>query len=154
MRFQLLAFSAFAAALAGCTPSEPRGPSYPANETYAASLQVNIPSMTKVDTNLYYQDITVGTGAAAAVNKLVTITYTGYLTNGTSFDDGTLTDYPLNNSNLIEGMVQGVAHGGGMKVGGKRKLVIGSIYGYGAKGSGDIPGNATIVFDVELKGVK
>jgi FKBP-type peptidyl-prolyl cis-trans isomerase FkpA len=153
MRFQLLAFS-LAATLAACTPSEPRGPSYPANETYAASLQINIPSMTKVDTNLYYQDITLGTGAAAAVNKLVTITYTGYLTDGTSFDSGTLTDHPLNNSNLIEGMVQGVAHGG-MKVGGRRKLAIGSIYGYGAKGSAPkIPGNATIVFDIELKGVK
>jgi FKBP-type peptidyl-prolyl cis-trans isomerase len=139
------------AALAACTPSEPAGPSYPANESYAASLQVNIPAMTKVDTNLYYQDVTVGTGAVASVNKLVTVTYAGYLTNGTSFDSGTLTDQPLNNSNLIEGWVQGIS---GMKVGGKRKLVIGSNYAYGARGNGPVPGNATLVFDVELKGVK
>ena len=151
MRFQLLASTALLGALAACTPSEPAGPSYPANESYAASLQVSISSMTKVDTNLYYQDITVGTGTAAAVNKLVTVTYSGYLTDGTSFDSGTLTDIPLNTSNLIYGWVAGIDK---MKVGGKRKLAIGSNYAYGARGNGSIPGNATLVFDIELKGVK
>ena len=152
MRFRLLASSALLAALAACTPTEPAGPSYPATESYAASLQVNIASMTKVDTNLYYQDLTVGTGAVASVNKQVTVTYAGYLTDGTSFDSGTLTDIPLNTSNLIEGWVQGIS---GMKVGGKRKLVVGSNYAYGSRGNAPkIPGNATLVFDVELKGVK
>ena len=116
--------------------------------------------MTRVDTNLYYQDLVLGTGDAAEVNKLVTVTYAGYLTNGTSFDSGTLTDYPLNNSNLIEGWVRGIAPPSGvpgtakMRVGGKRKLVIGSVYGYGARGNGPVPGNATLVFDIELKAVK
>lgn len=151
MRFRLLALPALLLAVTSCEPSAPEGPSDPAAETYAASLNVDIPSMTKVDANLYYQDLTVGTGAVAAVNKTITVSYTGYLVNGTSFDSGSLPPTVLNDANLIAGWVVGIP---GMKVGGKRKLVIGSNYAYGSRGNGSIPPNATLVFDVELKDVK
>ena len=155
MRFQLLAASALAAALAGCTPTEPAGPSYPANETYAASLQVDIPSMVKLSESLYYKDLVVGTGTAATPGKQVVMQYTGYLTDGTEFDsavgDKTLTVWLLDNGDLLAGWVYGIP---GMKVGGTRKLVIGSIFAYGAQGRGTIPPNSTLVFDVTLKEVK
>lgn len=151
MRFRLFALASLLLAVTSCEPSAPDGPSDPATETYASSLGVDIASMTRVDANLYYKDITIGTGTAAAVNKTIVVTYSGYLTNGTSFDSGTLNPTPLNDANLIAGWVVGIP---GMKVGGKRKLVIGSNYAYGSRGNGSIPPNATLVFDVELKDVK
>ena len=154
MRLRSL-FTTLAVALAACTPSEPPGPSDPAKETYAASLNVDIATMTKVDNNLYYKDIVVGpaTAATATHGKVVTVIYNGFLVNGTSFTSGTQTTDPtaLSDVNFIAGWVLGIP---GMKVGGKRKLVIGSSYGYGSRGSGPIPGNATLIFDVELKAMQ
>ena len=155
MRFKLIAFLGLAT-LAACEPTAPSGPSVPANETYAASLNVDIPSMVKLyDGDLYYKDITVGTGAAATYGKTVYVTYTGYFTNGTSFDSNAGSDSLevalFDDGNLLVGWVYGIP---GMKVGGTRKLVIGSAFGYGARGKGDIPPNTTLVFDVTLKGVK
>src|SRR6185295_17364261 len=108
MRFRLLALSGLVLAVTSCEPSAPAGPSNPATETYAASLGVDIKSMTKLDTNLYYKDLVVGTGTVAAVNKTISVTYAGYLINGTSFDSGDLTPTPLNDANLITGWVLGI----------------------------------------------
>jgi FKBP-type peptidyl-prolyl cis-trans isomerase len=128
-------------------------PSNPATETFAASLGVNLAAMTKKSDNLYVQDIVVGGGATAANGSILRVTYTGYLVNGTKFDSnvgGTTFAFRLGLGDVIGGWDQGLV---GMKVGGKRKLVIGSTLGYGARGSGPIPGNATLVFDVELVSV-
>ena len=156
MRSKLLVFFTILAGVVACEPTAPQGPSVPANETYAASLNVDIPSMVKLyDGDLYYKDITVGTGTAATYGKSVYVTYTGYFTNGTVFDSKTGTDSILvdllDDGNLIVGWVYGIP---GMKVGGTRKLVIGSAFAYGSKGRGTIPPNTTLVFDVTLKGVK
>ena len=154
MRFRLLALLALLATVPGCEPTAPAGPSDPATEEFAASLGVDIASMIQVEpsVSVYYKDMTVGTGATAVLNKQITVAYTGYLSDGTSFDSGQIGPIPLNTSNLISGWVLGVP---GMKVGGKRKLVIGSSYGYGAGGNPPkVPGNATLVFDMELKEVK
>jgi FKBP-type peptidyl-prolyl cis-trans isomerase FkpA len=161
MRFRLFALTALAAtAVASCTPTEPAGPSDPATESFAPNLNVDIASMVKVDKNLYYKDINVGTGTpAAAFNKTVTVTYTGYLKDGTLFDSNVGQDslvVVLNDVNLIAGWVLGID---GMRPGGIRKLVIGSSYGYGgreqsATGKPTIPANSTLVFDVHLKAVK
>jgi FKBP-type peptidyl-prolyl cis-trans isomerase FkpA len=81
-------------------------------------------------------------------NHTVTVTYTGYLVDGSTFETGTITR-PL--SALIAGWTLGVP---GMKVGGKRRLVIGSNYGYGSNANGDIPPRSTLIFDVEVTAVQ
>ena len=143
------------ALLAACGGSDsPTAPSNPATDTYAAALGVNIAAMTKKSDNLYVQDVVVGTGADAIVGRTLSMTYAGYLVNGSKFDTnvgGAPFSFQLGSGQVITGWDQGIA---GMKVGGKRKLVIGSALGYGASGSGPIPANATLVFDVELLSVK
>jgi FKBP-type peptidyl-prolyl cis-trans isomerase len=139
---------AFAAAC-GDSTTDPGVPSVPANETFAASLGVNIPAMTKKSDDLYIQDVVAGTGAEATNGRILRVMYTGYLANGQRFDGnegGAPFTFTLG-GNVITGWNQGLA---GMRVGGKRKLVIGSNLGYGPSGSGRIPGNATLVFNVEL----
>lgn len=140
---------------AGCnSDSTPDIPSNPAVEVYASSLGVNIAQMTKKNDNLYYQDMTVGTGSEAIAGRSIDVRYTGWLINGTRFDSnvgGALLTFTLGTGWVISGWDQGLV---GMKAGGKRKLVIGSSLGYGRTGSGTIPPNSTLVFDVELIAVR
>lgn len=140
--------SLFIVACGNSTAAAP--PSNPATETYAASLGVNIAQMTKVSNDLYTQDLVVGTGNTAVNGKTLGVIYTGWLVNGTQFDSnvgGQPISFVLGFNQVIEGWDQGLV---GMKVGGKRLLVIGSALGYGASGSGPIPPNATLVFQVQL----
>ena len=99
-------------------------------------------------------DVVVGKGPAAKSGDYVTVEYTGKLTNGKQFDSSigrAPFSFLLGAGQVIKGWDQGVA---GMKPGGKRKLVIPPGLGYGATGAGaDIPPNATLVFDVELKSI-
>ena len=102
------------------------------------------------------EDIVVGSGAEATANKTVSVHYTGRLTDGTKFDSsldrGEPFSFRLGAGQVIKGWDQGVA---GMKVGGKRKLTIPPELGYGPQGAGGvIPPNATLVFEVELLGVR
>ena len=103
-----------------------------------------------------YVDLIVGTGREAAAGNLVSVHYTGWLTNGTKFDSSVdrreSFSFPLGGGKVIRGWDEGVA---GMKVGGKRKLTIPPQLGYGSRGAGGvIPPNATLVFDVELLEIK
>lgn len=127
------------------------GPSNPSSEVFASSLGVNIANMTERASRLYVQDVVVGTGAEATAGKLLRMRYTGWLRTGQEFDRnrnaGTPFEFPLGAGRVIAGWDIGVA---GMRVGGRRRLVFGSEYGYGVRGSGEIPPNATLVFDVEL----
>jgi FKBP-type peptidyl-prolyl cis-trans isomerase FkpA len=102
-------------------------------------------------------DTVVGTGAEASSGKTATVTYTGYLysttatgNKGTKFDGGSFS-FQVGSNTTIKGFDQGVE---GMKVGGKRTVLIPSSLGYGASGSGSIPPNAGLVFDIELTAVK
>ena len=99
-------------------------------------------------------DVVVGKGPVAKSGDHVTVEYTGKLTNGKQFDSSigrAPFSFTLGAGQVIKGWDQGVV---GMKVGGKRKLVIPPSLGYGAQGAGaDIPPNATLVFDVELKSI-
>jgi FKBP-type peptidyl-prolyl cis-trans isomerase len=138
-------------AIGACSTTAPSTPSNPATETFAASLGVNLAQMTKVSNDLYTQDLVVGTGAVAAAGKTVGVTYAGWFVNGTQFDPAVGTNalppFVLGFGNVIAGWDIGLV---GMKVGGKRLLVIGSALGYGAAGSGPIPPNTTLVFQVQL----
>ena len=103
---------------------------------------------------LVVQDEVVGSGAAAQAGDTVTVNYTGMLANGTVFDSSvgkTPFQFTLGVGQVIPGWDQGVA---GMKVGGKRKLVVPPSLGYGASDYGPIPGNSTLTFEVELLSVK
>ena len=100
-------------------------------------------------------DEVVGTGDEAVAGKTVSVNYVGTLTDGTKFDSSYDRNQPfefaLGGGQVIKGWDQGVV---GMKVGGKRKLVIPPDLGYGAKANGKIPANSTLVFEVELLSVK
>lgn len=108
-------------------------------------------------------DHKIGDGKEATPGTNVTVHYTGWLFDATrddqkgkkfdsSVDRGQPFSFPLGAGRVIQGWDKGVA---GMKVGGKRTLIIGPELGYGARGAGGvIPPNATLVFDVELLDVK
>jgi FKBP-type peptidyl-prolyl cis-trans isomerase len=100
-------------------------------------------------------DVVVGKGAEAKSGKTVTVHYVGTLPDGKEFDSSVKRKLPfkfkLGAGQVISGWDKGIA---GMKVGGKRKLVIPPELAYGAGGAGNvIPPNATLTFDVELLGV-
>ncbi len=141
----------------GCFPNNAVEPTSPAvtleAQTWASSLGIGLSAMTKLPSGIYILDQAAGTGATLAGTPTVRVYYTGYLANGTRFDgnagSGTPAVFPL--ANLIQGWQIGMQ---GMKVGGKRRLLLPSQYGYGAQGSPPvIPGNANLVFDIELVGI-
>ncbi|MCG3147647.1 MAG: hypothetical protein PCFJNLEI_01087 [Verrucomicrobiae bacterium] len=127
------------------------------DESSSSNTPAQPPAKTPTEvTELKIEDIKVGTGAEAVAGKNVSVHYTGWLTNGTKFDSskdrGQPFTFPLGGGRVIKGWDQGVA---GMKVGGTRKLTIPPNLGYGERGAGGvIPPNATLVFEVELLGVK
>jgi FKBP-type peptidyl-prolyl cis-trans isomerase len=116
--------------------------------------------MTELANGLKYTDTNVGTGAEATKGSKVSVHYTGWLYNNgakgakfdSSLDRGQPFAFGLGAGQVIRGWDEGVS---GMKVGGKRTLIIPPELGYGARGAGGvIPPNATLMFDVELLGVQ
>jgi FKBP-type peptidyl-prolyl cis-trans isomerase len=113
----------------------------------------------KDGTSALFGEMTVGTGTELTVNKKAAVYYKGWLTNGQMFDqsrpgaDGKLQPFvfTLGAREVISGWEQGVV---GMKVGGKRLIIVPPAVGYGAAGQGSIPGNAVLIFEVELLAVQ
>ncbi len=127
-------------------PAKPATPAAPATTTTSSGLKI-------IDTK-------VGTGASPHTGQNVTVHYTGWLyqngVKGQKFDSSVDRNEPftfaIGTHQVIPGWDEGVAT---MKVGGKRTLIIPPQLGYGARGAGGvIPPNATLIFDVELLGVK
>ena len=130
----------------------------PAQDTYASSLGVNIGTMTKTASGLYYKDKTVGSGAAAARGDSVRVHYTLWLTNGTkvqSSKDGSGKPYEFLTGatpiRVIPGFEEGVM---GMQPGGVRQLVIPTNLAWGPIGNSQpgfpaVPPNANVVFEID-----
>jgi len=108
-------------------------------------------------------NLRVGTGAEAVTGRTIAVEYTGWLYSASAVDNkGTQFDSSLNpgrdplvliagGTDTIPGFAQGVL---GMRVGGLRRVVIPPSLGYGAQASGPIPGNSTLVFEIELLAVR
>ena len=127
-----------------------------ATTSFSASLGVDTTALTRTLSGLRYQDVAPGDGKEATAGKVVLVHYTGWLPNGEKFDSSRDRNDPfsftLGAGQVIAGWDEGVA---GMKVGGRRKLVIPPDLGYGTAGAPpDIPPGATLVFDVELLEVR
>jgi FKBP-type peptidyl-prolyl cis-trans isomerase FkpA len=130
------------------------GPAPSATQSTTAPQSTNA-EVTMSD-GLKYTDDQVGTGAEAQTGKTVVVHYTGWLLDGKKFDSSRDRNqpfsFPLGKGQVIKGWDEGVA---GMKIGGKRTLVIPPDLGYGARGAGGvIPPNATLKFEVELLDVR
>ncbi|HEX8440214.1 FKBP-type peptidyl-prolyl cis-trans isomerase [Archangium sp.] len=127
----------------------------PTKVQYAPALGVDLNAMTRSDSGLYTQDQEVGTGAEAIPGRTVIVHYSGWLPDGnlfdTSRDNSRAFSFVLGAGNVIKGWDEGLV---GMKVGGKRRLVIPSELGYGKTGSGSIPPDAVLIFDVELISIR
>jgi FKBP-type peptidyl-prolyl cis-trans isomerase FkpA len=149
--FAAIAYNALAQT--GQTPAKSAGDN--PSSSLSAKVGANVTELKKIDVN-------PGTGTEAVAGKTVIVHYTGWLYDpakpdghGAKFDSSvgkTPFGFPLGAGRVIKGWDEGVA---GMKVGGKRTLVIPSAMAYGERGAGGIiPPNATLVFDVELLEVK
>jgi FKBP-type peptidyl-prolyl cis-trans isomerase len=141
----------FALILSACGGSEGGG-----GAAAGGDFKVDSAALTKTASGLQYQDVAAGNGAEARDGQVAVVHYTGWLTDGTKFDSsrdrGEPFSFPIGAGQVIPGWDEGVA---GMKVGGRRKLVIPSNLGYGDMGAPPvIPPGATLVFDVELLELK
>jgi len=125
-----------------------------------AQTPPDLATATRTRSGLGILDVVEGTGAAPTAGQTARVHYTGWLLQdgkrGAKFDSsvdrGQPFEFPLGQGRVIRGWDEGVAT---MKIGGKRTLVIPPELGYGARGAGNvIPPNATLVFDVELLGVR
>lgn len=151
---QIAASVLMAVVFAGCTdstfPIDP--PVIPLEQqVWASSLGINLAGMTKLPSGVYIEDLTVGTGATAAGNSTVTVFYTLWIANGTQVQSNVGgTPFTSALGGLIEGWKVGIP---GMKVGGKRRLVIPSELGYGPRAQVGIPANSNLVFDVTLSSI-
>jgi peptidylprolyl isomerase len=130
-------------------PAETKGP-----EMDTFSMPTDLQT---TPSGLQYHIDRPGTGASPFISQTVSVHYTGWLTNGTKFDSsrdrGAPLEFPLGMHRVIKGWDEGIA---AMKIGEKRTLVIPPDLAYGTSGYGNgvIPPNATLVFQVELLGVR
>ncbi|WP_322779469.1 FKBP-type peptidyl-prolyl cis-trans isomerase [Frankia sp. Cas4] len=158
-----------AAALAACSTSTAPDGTKAAPVRVADTLSAGLPAVTGATdlkakptiaagsgtpaATLVTRDLVVGTGAAASAQSTVSVQYVGTLwTTGDEFDSswsrGQAAIFPLNG--VIPGFQQGIA---GMKIGGRREIVIPPSLGYGATAQGPIPASSTLVFVVDLVGL-
>jgi FKBP-type peptidyl-prolyl cis-trans isomerase FkpA len=155
--FAVLSFSLAGAALAQTPSAQPEQA-----ESAPAAIVPGSAAPGPAAEQLIVNDVKVGTGREATAGSNVSVHYTGWLyrplaknQRGRQFDSsrprGEPLEFQLGAGRVIKGWEQGVA---GMKVGGKRTLIIPSELAYGARGMPGIPANSALIFDVELLDVK
>jgi FKBP-type peptidyl-prolyl cis-trans isomerase FkpA len=111
------------------------------------------PGVTTTASGLQIETITAGEGESPKVTDKVKVHYTGTLVDGTKFDSSVDRGEPI--TFPLDGVIKGWGEGLQlMKVGGKSRLVIPPSIGYGPQGTGPIPPNSTLIFDVELLGIE
>lgn len=148
----LISALSIAALATGCLESTGPGKAVPIEETnFASSLGVDLNQSTKTTNGMYYRDLTVGTGAVVANGQTLDVRYSGWLSSGYQFDTNIGEALPfsfvLGTGNVIQGWHEGLQ---GARVGSTRQLIIPAFLAYGPAGYGPIPGNAVIVFRVEI----
>ncbi len=114
--------------------------------TFASSLNIDLASMTRTSSGLYIETIAEGVGEPAMVDNGVTISYTGWLSDGTSFDSGQF-PFVLGAGQVVPGFDEGVL---GMKVEGIRRVIMPPSLGYGNTARGIIPSGSILIFRLEL----
>lgn len=110
--------------------------------------------MRRTSSGLYVQEVKEGTGVIAGRTSTVAVRYTGYLADGRVFDttgSGEPVVFQLGGSEVIRAWNEGIP---GMKLEGIRRLVVRPGLAYGRRGRGGVPPNATLVFDIQLVGVR
>ena len=149
-RSALVALVFLAVTAAACGSTEPQ--SVPIEQTrFADTVHVDLARSTKLASGMYVRDTVIGTGAVVASGQTVSVRYVGFLANGSIFDQNpaptALFTFKLGGGQVIPGFDIGIQ---GMKVGGKRQLIIPPELGYGASGAGSIPPYAVLVFFVDV----
>ncbi len=142
---------AVALPVAACGGDDPVAPTIE-NARFASSLGVDLDASTRNPSGLYYRDITVGTGALADTGSVAVVRYSGAFVDGRVFDSGTINDpdFVIGSGWAVPGFEEGIF---GMRVGGKRQIIIPPELGYGSLPPSGIPANAILVFTVELLSV-
>lgn len=143
-----------AALIAAC--SSPDAKPADGTLTFTPSLGVDLKTMQKTPGGAWYKDLVQGAGAPIAQGQRALIHYDGHLPDGQRFDQNGPTDVPfgfhLGTGEVVRGFDEGVA---GMRIGGKRLVVIPPELGYGAQGAPPaVPPNATLVFTIELVSIQ
>ncbi len=151
------------AALLAASPVRAEGPpaaAAPADASAAAPQQADPFAVVKMPSGVEYKELAIGTGAKVYPGNTVGVQYTGWLQNpdgsrGAVFDSSRNTGLPLEfilgDGKVIRGWEIGMQ---GMRIGGKRRLIIPSSLAYGAKGTSSIPPYSTLIFDVEVVNLK
>lgn len=150
---RILAFLSLVA-LASCLQNPfPTEPSDPANESFASSLGVDIASMQRTSLGVYYLDSLVGSGTVLSPSTQTAIyEWIGYLKDGSNYGFSVTggDTVAFANGFLPTGIRDGMS---GMRVGGKRLIVVPSALAYGSTGAGLVPPNATVVVSIHLVGM-
>jgi len=129
------------------TTTSPPATASPPAATSSLPFSLSDPSFRTLPSGTRVWDVTPGSGATVAVGDTITARYTGYLTDGTIFDTNNSFQTVLNNTNLIQGFVDGLD---GIQVGGTRRLFIPAAQAYGSQTRPGIPANSDLVFEVAV----
>lgn len=118
----------------------------PETVVYTQALGIQLSDFIQTPSGLYMRNVVLGAGSTASTGLTAVVRYSGWLANGRVFDSGQL-NVALGEGQVVAGFEEGIL---GMNVGGERMLILPPQLGYGSVGQGIIPGNAVLIFRIEL----